>query len=438
MKIAVIGAGLSGLTAALRFQQAGHEVCVLDGNQHAGGRCKALHRDGFIIDTCPELAATSYRRWLSLIREVGLNDAIVQCPTVVSLLQGGGLIDVDTGNPLSAAFSPVISWKAKVRFGLGILGMRKQLRSVPHYLLDDVSLDDPASGAEALSLKAFGPEATRKLIEPLLRPIGGVTLRMMSTMLVPYTLSDWTQMVTLRGGLDVLPKTLAARLPMHLGTTVKRVHSMTDRVTLECVDDKGAAGTLTADKCLITAPYDQAEEIYPRFREIAGDYRRRMQYMRIFDVKLAYSKATRSKAASVMLSVSESPRINVISLSHNKASDRAPADHSLFSIFTEHTAYELFAAMPAEDIVSMMRQEIERLYPEVRGHFLFSYVSGQERVSYVPDAGYFHRTRRLWDAIGQEPRVQLGGDIFMFGGMEAAVASGERAAQRLMTAAEIA
>jgi hypothetical protein len=44
-------------------------------------------------------------------------------------------------------------------------------------------------------------------------------------------------------------------------------------------------------------------------------------------------------------------------------------------------------------------------------------------VSYVPDAGFFHRTRRLWDAIGQEPRVQLGGDIFMFGGLEAPAAS---------------
>ena len=72
MKIAVIGAGLSGLTAALRFQQAGHEVQVIETGSHAGGRCKTLHRDGFIVDTCTELAATSYRRWLALIDEVGL------------------------------------------------------------------------------------------------------------------------------------------------------------------------------------------------------------------------------------------------------------------------------------------------------------------------------------------------------------------------------
>lgn len=432
MKIIVIGAGLSGLTAALRFQQAGHEVRVLEMNQHAGGRCKALHRDGFIVDTCPELAATSYRRWLALIKEVGLGSEIVNCPTIMSLLQNGRLIDIDMGNLMSVAFSPVIRWGAKLRFAWGMVGLRKQMRAVPKYLIDDVSLDDPNSGAEALCLRTFGLEVTRKLLEPLLRPIGGVTLDMMSTMLVPYTLADWNQMVTLRGGLDVLPKALAARLPVDFGTTVQCVHSNAGNVTVECIDGKGVASVLQADKCLITAPYDQAEKMYPRFAEIGGGYSKTMRYMRLLDVKLAYGKATHSKAASVMLSVSESPKINVISLSHNKSPDRAPADHSLFSIFTENKEFDTIAAMRDEDIVTMLRQEIETLYPEVKDHFLFSYVSRQPRVSYVPDAGFFHRTRRLWDAIGQEPRVQLGGDIFMFGGLEAAVASGERAAERLM------
>ena len=124
--------------------------------------------------------------------------------------------------------------------------------------------------------------------------------------------------------------------------------------------------------------------------------------------------------------------MNVISLSHNKCDDRAPAGHGLFSIFTEHKEYERMSAMSDDAAIAMMRDQIEGLYPEVKGHFMFSYLSRQTRVSYVPDAGFFHRTRELWDAIGREPRVQLGGDIFMFGGMEAAVATGERAAERLL------
>jgi protoporphyrinogen oxidase len=432
MKIAIIGAGLSGLAAAFRLRQSGHEVEVIETYDYPGGRCKALYRDGFLIDTCPELAATSYRRWLALIDDVGLGGEVVKCPTVMSLLQNGRLIDIDMGKLMSIAFTPALSWGAKLRFVRGAIGLRDKMRAVPHYLLDNISLDDPGSSAEALSLQAFGREVTEKLIEPLLRPIGGVTLDMMSTMLVPYTLSDWTAMVTIRGGLDRLPKAIAAKLKVRFQTTVKRVQSNAGDVTIDCVDAAGASVTVTADKCLITAPYDQAEQMYPRLREISGNYLQKMQFLRMLDIKLAYSKVTHSKSAMVMLSVKESPNINLISLSHNKAADRAPAGCSLFSIFTEHKAYEKIAAMRDADAIAMMREQIEGLYPEVKGHFLFSYLSRQTRVSYVPDAGFFHRTKQLWDAVGREPRVHLGGDIFMFGGMESAVATGERAAERLV------
>lgn len=432
MKIVVIGAGLSGLTAALRLQQAGHEVRVIDANGHAGGRCKALRRDGFIIDTCPEIAATSYRRWLALIDEVGLGGDVVKCPSVVSMLQHGRLVDIDMGKLLSVAFTPLLSWGAKLRFLRGAFGMRHQIRAVPHYLLDNIELDDPHSNAEAMSLAAFGREVTDNLIGPLLRPTGGVTLDMMSTYLVPYTLSDWTQMVTLRGGLERLPLALAARLDVRLQTTVGRVQSSAQGVAIECVDANGVASSIAADKCLITVPYDQAVALYPRFAEIDGDYRQKMTFMRMLDVKLAYAKAPASKSSLVMIPVQENPKLNVISLSHNKSPDRAPAGHGLFSVVSEHREYDSLAALGDDAAVALVRDQVEALYPEIRGSFMFSHFARQTRVSYVPDAGFFHRTRQLWDAIGREPRVQLGGDIFMFGGMEAAVASGEHAAERMM------
>src|SRR5690606_19363859 len=126
--------------------------------------------------------------------------------------------------------------------------------------------------------------------------------------------------------------------------------------------------------------------------------------------------------------------INLISLAHNKCPDRAPPGHSLFSVFTEHVEYDRLSAMDDDAIVEMIRPQVESLFPEIKGALLFTRVARQPRTCMLPDPGFFRRPRRLRDAIGPESRVQLGGDIFNFGSLEAAVSGGERAAERLMAA----
>jgi phytoene desaturase len=55
LRIAVIGAGLGGLAAALRLQGAGHEVTVLDRREGPGGRAYQLKDGGYTWDTGPSL-----------------------------------------------------------------------------------------------------------------------------------------------------------------------------------------------------------------------------------------------------------------------------------------------------------------------------------------------------------------------------------------------
>jgi phytoene desaturase len=55
LKVAVIGAGLGGLAAALRLQGAGHEVTVLDRRHGPGGRAYQLKDGGYTWDTGPSL-----------------------------------------------------------------------------------------------------------------------------------------------------------------------------------------------------------------------------------------------------------------------------------------------------------------------------------------------------------------------------------------------
>ncbi|WP_142241647.1 oleate hydratase, partial [Staphylococcus hominis] len=50
MKIAVIGAGVTGLAAAARIASQGHEVTIFEKNNNVGGRMNQLKKDGFTFD----------------------------------------------------------------------------------------------------------------------------------------------------------------------------------------------------------------------------------------------------------------------------------------------------------------------------------------------------------------------------------------------------
>ncbi len=55
MRIAIVGAGLGGMSAAIRLAGAGHEVDVFEKDAQEGGKAGSLARDGFRFDTGPTL-----------------------------------------------------------------------------------------------------------------------------------------------------------------------------------------------------------------------------------------------------------------------------------------------------------------------------------------------------------------------------------------------
>jgi phytoene dehydrogenase-like protein len=65
--VAVIGAGLAGLVAAVRLSEAGRDVLVLEASDGVGGRVRTDEVDGFLLDRGFQVLLTAYpavRRWL--------------------------------------------------------------------------------------------------------------------------------------------------------------------------------------------------------------------------------------------------------------------------------------------------------------------------------------------------------------------------------------
>lgn len=69
MRVGIIGAGLSGLAAAVHLQQAGAEVQVWEASDDVGGRVRTDTHDGFLLDRGFQILLTAYpeaRRMLDL------------------------------------------------------------------------------------------------------------------------------------------------------------------------------------------------------------------------------------------------------------------------------------------------------------------------------------------------------------------------------------
>lgn len=72
MKIAVVGAGISGLTAAFRLQQRGHQVIVYEAADRPGGKIHSARVDGFIVEWAANGVLSGRTHVFDLARELGL------------------------------------------------------------------------------------------------------------------------------------------------------------------------------------------------------------------------------------------------------------------------------------------------------------------------------------------------------------------------------
>src|SRR5436190_20737585 len=75
-RVAVIGAGISGLTAALRLQQHA-QVTLIEASNRVGGVIASESRDGFLLEHGPDCWVSNKPAGMELVHEIGLDPQII-------------------------------------------------------------------------------------------------------------------------------------------------------------------------------------------------------------------------------------------------------------------------------------------------------------------------------------------------------------------------
>ena len=154
-KIAVIGAGIGGLTCALRLLQANHDVVVFERQARVGGLITTSNVDGYVR----EHAASSFLGGpsdgaLALCQELGVAVEKASAAAKRRWIFIDGKLQALPRNPLELARSGLLTTRGKYEL------MRESL--VPPR---DVERDGDTSVYE-FAVRRFGPEAARALIAP--------------------------------------------------------------------------------------------------------------------------------------------------------------------------------------------------------------------------------------------------------------------------------
>ena len=433
--VIVIGAGLAGLSAAYRLQQAGFTVTVIESRGRVGGRVKTIRRGGYIIDVGPDAMSSGYLNYRALADSVGLSHNFVPSSSIIGVVRDGKVHDVDTKSLVSMLFTRSLSWRGKMQFLWGLWKMRKMLAGVSSSrLVDFAHLDDGRQNAQEFGEKFLGLEATNYIVDPLVRLVVGSGAREASRLAVLGGMNDWSiPLINIKGGLDSLPLELASRLKVLTGIPAESVSEKNGYVEVTARNVQGELQVMTSDACVIATTYEVAERIYPKLAGYAGDYLKQLRYVTTVAVSLAYSRAPDSGAYVVQVPTVENRDIMLIFLQHNKAPDRVPPGHGLITLYTDTIVTPRYMDQPDEVIEQWARDEVERLFPEVKPYYQFCTITRWPIVGYLATPGFWLRTRDLLNALPKNSNIQVAGDLFGAGSMESAVTWGQRAADRILS-----
>ncbi|MDT7790312.1 MAG: hypothetical protein QOF58_8731, partial [Pseudonocardiales bacterium] len=264
--VIVIGAGVSGLTAARALEKAGHRAIVLERGGEVGGKCASVDIDGHAFDLGGHVCTTKYQRLAALATELGL-DTEPTTPHRVFDAKAG------QSRPQSSAFFTYENFQRYTH-----------LRDTQFPRLGEPGL---AHSAKALSapakqwLETHGLEAMAESFAAGYTAAGYGNLEEIPALyFLKYAemtglLSSARDLLghagsfTIKGGFGTLWRKAAQDLDVRLDVEIEQIMRNADHVRVK------AAEWIEADALVLTVPIDQipALDATPEEREIAAKVR---------------------------------------------------------------------------------------------------------------------------------------------------------------------
>ena len=432
-RTAVIGAGIAGLAAARRIQQAGGTPVVFESDDRVGGRIKTVRRNDFVFDVGAFIYLGSYAEATQEMRDVGLGPQMHKFDAFGAMPRDGNLDFLDLSKPLSLLRTPYLSVRSKVKLAKLLAFLAKHWK--------DLNYTD-ASGVAAIDTDTVTTYSRRALNEELLDYVASVVVRgpwlsdpsYASVGQLLWTLKNFFKpyFYGLDDGMDALPRAMAARLDdVRIATPVVNVTDAGGRVEVTYVES-GKERTEEFANAVITTTTGAALNIYPQMSGFAREYYESTEYICSVNCHIALTERPSNPATYIMCSPREQPDLCGVIVDHLKANNRCPEDKGMITTFCRHEWCLDNLDSPDEKVIDAVLGFVKPYYGDLSSK-VEDYEIGRWRdVVPIMHKGRFKAVDRFMRETDPDARVQLAGDIGAIPGINGALVSGQAAGDRIV------
>jgi protoporphyrinogen/coproporphyrinogen III oxidase len=464
-RIAIIGGGISGLSAAFRLEQVRREgadvrYTLFESSDRLGGVMRTERVEGCLIEAGPDSFLSEKQSAAELCRELGIADQLVGSNDAhrrTYILVKGRLVEMPDGLQFMVptklwptVTTPLFSFGTKLR-------MAREFFASPHTSNGDES-------AAAFVERHFGLEAVDRLADPLLAGVyGGSAERLSVRAVLPRFLDMEARYGSLsRAMLAAMKKRpLAANGPRPIFTSMKDgMQQLVEAVVAQLDPDAIRTGTR------IQALGREDGEWVIAAAGVAGDVRRYEKFDRVIIATPAYIAAGLLRSAeprlagvleatnyssSVTVALgyaaagydgrgakqddgfgflvprSEGKRLLACTFVHNKFPHRAPEDRLLLRVFLGGSHDPGVLQIPDEEILRTVRVELHQILG-LTAEPLFSRIYRWERSMAQYEVGHLERVAEIERLRAGLPGLALAGNAYRGIGVPDCIKSGVDAA----------
>lgn len=441
-RVAVVGGGISGLTAAWTLAAAGDEVVVLEAAPQIGGKLQVATVAGVSVDVGAEAMLARRPEGVGLLGELGL-EPVAPLTTEASLQAGGAL------HPLPARTMLGIPADLEALAQSGVLSKHAFARVADEPnkaplapLTDDVSVGD-------LVRMRLGNEVTDRLVEPLL---GGVyagradRLSLQATIpAVAEALRDGGSLVeaaqsivartpagsgpvfaSVAGGLGSVPSALAAseRFEVRTRTTVRTVRHVAGAFELEC-GAVPSSYTITVDAVVVAIPAPKAAWLLTELLPSTAAELAAIDTASMAIVTLAFKDVDLPPGSGLLVGAGEGLAVKGVTISSQKWP--LETDGLMLLRASVGRAGEAQVLQRKDDnLVGLVRHELATLI-DVTAEPVDAIVTRWGGGLPQYGVGHVGRIARIRDAVAAIPGLAVCGAAFDGVGIPACIASARRA-----------